>query len=417
LFGNNRWGAGFFIPVDDGLGNINSQIVQFRNSASTPVVDQPKSRADVNRGYIVADGRIDPLASTAPGNASFWAPYPAPFAGGRGWMGHTDQYNRLISPTANNGFYGRPFVSYVYDARTFMTAFASWAATYPTPMGGVPLIFTDLYGASGTDVDPFPAHDPLTQQGFNVDVATYYGTPLGTGTRDANFRHLGQMSAIRGTAVATFDARPANTNAWEFWATLDVDDTATTPAFEELWGEFIQTPTLNTEEGAGAIMGAGPGSINQNTTTGFDFARDAASLFVIDSADDSVERYNDVILEGGSDTGASWTYSGVSSIAGAVTDPIDITVTKNNYVVVLDNGGPGGTNRLVVLDPNTLDVLGTRDIADPTTGEITSGAIGISADDSLLNIPGDASAFTLVWDAPTIAVPEGGLLWYTIATA
>ena len=78
---------------------------------------------------------------------------------------------------------------------------------------------------------------------------------------------------------------------------------------------------------------------------------------------------------------------------------------------------PGGTNRLVCLDPATLEVLGTRDIGDTNGGDIDGGAIAIAADDSEVPIPGDDSAFVLVFDNPTAATPTGGMIWYTIADA
>ena len=123
-------------------------------------------------------------------------------------------------------------------------------------------------------------------------------------------------------------------------------------------------------------------------------------------------------IEGGADASITWTYSGVTSDPGDLTNPRDVCVTKNGYVVVLDAGGPGGTDRLVAFDADTLDVLGTRDIANTTDGEVTAGSIGISADDSLLNIIGDDSAFVLIWDDPTGLGgfgAQGGLYWYTIA--
>lgn len=421
--GNTRWRNGVVLtqltvnpgpPCDS---TLNRTLVSFANTTVGDFTPRPNN----NRPWIIGDAQIDPAASSASGDASFWAPYPAPAAASirkQGFMGFADIQTPwwLISPAANNF---RPAMAYIYDSSYFIQNVSGWITDYATPMGGVPLVFADFYGASAADPEPFPAHDSNTNQAYHVDSAVYRGNRPPNGTRDLSDNDLGQLVAIRGTQVgAPWDSLPSNANAWQFWTQVDYNDPLT-PAFTEPWGDFVVLPTLNSEEIGGASFGTGPGSVNPATTVGMDFGRVGNTLYIADSTDDSVELYTDMLLEGDADTSISWTYSGVTTQPGDLVNPIDICVTRNNYVVVLDRGGAGGTDRLVILDPNTLAVLGTRDIANTIDGEVPAGSIAVVADDSLLNVPGDDSAFVVLWDDPTNLSgfgSLGGLYWYTIST-
>ncbi|HYE79930.1 MAG TPA: hypothetical protein VEI97_18255, partial [bacterium] len=227
------------------------------------------------------------------------------------------------------------------------------------------------------------------------------------------------MTALNGTYNP--NQLPTNAPYWQFWQLLDYDWT-TTPSVVEDWadagalnGFTANLPSKNSSVDP-AAAGTGVGKIDANRTVGFDYSHSADRLYVADDQDDSVEVY-ETLLNGSTDPAVAqeWVYLGISTAAGVLVDPVDIAVTANDFVVVLDKGGASGNYRLVALSGTDLTVVATRDLI--VEGDIPAGAISISNDESLVNV-NDPSAFVLLWDAPELptTAPKGGMNWYTIDT-
>ncbi|HYE79257.1 MAG TPA: hypothetical protein VEI97_14835, partial [bacterium] len=329
----------------------------------------------------------------------------------RGYFGWADLATAFWLSSAPQ-FDGRAALPLLDDFDGYYNDPTTWTANHPD---GLTIRLTDF---TGTAPEVNPDHMPGVEQGMIADLVDVDYVRAG-GAREANANDLVIIQGLKGPYNPAQVAPPTIT---QIYTLLDLDDPDTPEA--EPWANFLWAgPTANSQNRP-TLMGAGTGAINPMTTVGADMANDADRLYIADSADNNVETYQVVPngLDGLADESQDehWMFLGVNSAAGDITTPIDLAVTGDgaggSYVVVLDSGGANNGYRLLVMDPATLAVMATRDITDE--GDITTGALSIAADESGVNVPGDLTAFALLWDDPlgsnSEIGPVGGMNWYVI---
>ncbi|MCG3152967.1 MAG: hypothetical protein GEEBNDBF_02273 [bacterium] len=332
----------------------------------------------------------------------------SPNPNARGVWGFADLVTDGIS--TNNALWGRGIFVQYDDYDLYYNDRATWlSGAFDVDR----LLVSEVHNVA-PEVNP--DHAGGVDQTLMVAMATSDYDRGPATPREMYANDLVVVQGLRGPYNPAQEATPTITQVYD---TLDYDDPATTDP--EAWGIYRWAgPTANSQNRPD-MAGAGAGKINPKTTRGADFAIDADRLFIADDADDSVEVYQalpDGLPQLQTDSmNMEWQYLGATSQAGAINNPLDLTVVGDgngaSIVIVLDLGGADDFYRLVAMDPMTLAVIGTRDLVT----DITTGAISIGADRSLANGL-DETAFALLWDDPAgvnaNVGPVGGIFWYTV---
>lgn len=396
FFGDpTRYGRGVFnvfLADPSSGGNFNVPGFGFQNSATAPNPAEPRSQPirTFHASRAFSDTVFSPTA--------------------KGVWGWADLLTAGV--TSDPAAFGRGFVPMFEDFDTFVNNRATW--------NGGPIFRTLFAEVFGSAPEVNPTHVGGSEQTL---IATFATSDFDRGPATPREAYANDMVTILGLKGPYNPAQETTPTILQLYDSIDYNNPAT-PEAEDYWGRYRWVgPSVNSQNRP-AIAGAGPGKINAKTTVGADFARDADKLFILDSADGTVEVYKalpDGLPQINDDSfNDEFQYLDIASNPADLTNPRDICVIGDgnggSIVIVLDRGGNNGFWRLVAMDPNTLAVLGTRSLHN----EIPEGALSIASDNSLANGL-DATAFVLLWDDPLGSNPDigpvGGMYWYTVRDA